>query len=99
MVRDLVLSKDKDDFFASLFRVKLMLTDDAWVTRFRKINKHEMFFFSVDGPFCFFNNINELFHRLCQEYLPSEFIDSSKKNLKNDSTTTIRNHPFLQDIQ
>ncbi|XP_076043843.1 uncharacterized protein LOC143026937 [Oratosquilla oratoria] len=85
LVRDLSLSKDKAELLASRLQEKCLLKKDVCITYFRKRNKNLTSCFSVDGPLCFSNNIDELFRCLCQQHVPSEwrlFIDSSKRSLK-----------------
>jgi hypothetical protein len=86
LVRDLALSKEKAELLASRLKEKGMLEEDVRITHFRKRNLSLIPFFSVDGPLCFCNNIDGLFHSLSEEeHNPSEwrlFIDSSKRSLK-----------------
>lgn len=85
LVRDLVLSKDKAEFLASYLKEKFLLKDDVCIPHFRKRNKNLTSYFSVEGSSCFCNNIDELFHGLYQEHVPSEWcllIDSFKRIFK-----------------
>lgn len=79
------MSKYENEFLASCLKEKCLLRDDVCITPFIKGNNYMIFFFLVDGPLSFCNNIDELFHGFGQERVPSEWrllIDSSKRSLK-----------------
>jgi len=85
LVRDLALSKEKSEILASRLKQKNLLQKNVLITHYRKRNYDLTEFFSVDGPLCYCNDIDGLFTRLSQVYVPSEwrlFIDSSQHCLK-----------------
>ncbi|KAI6647085.1 hypothetical protein LOD99_8922 [Oopsacas minuta] len=85
LVRDLDLSKDKDELLASRLKQKNLLDKDVLVSHNRKRNFDLAQYYTTDGPLCNCNDIEGLYANVLQEHSTSDwrlFIDSSKRSLK-----------------
>ena len=84
-IRDLALSKQKAELFASRLQEKNLLHADVVVTHYRKRNMDLSTVFRVNGPLCYCHNIKSLFKKLGEDHIANEwrrFLDSSKRSLK-----------------
>ena len=85
LIRDLALSKQKAELFASRLRENNLLQQHVLVSHYRKRNIDLSTVFRVDGPLCYCYDITSLFEKLGKNHIASEwrlFLDSSKRSLK-----------------
>ncbi len=88
LVRDLVLSKEKSEHFASRLKQKHLLNKKILICHYRSRNFQLATLFKVDGPLCYYDDIIGLYTNLSQIHIASEwrlFMDSSHPNLKGVS--------------
>ena len=84
-IRDLALSKQKAELFASRLQENNLLQKDVLVSHYRKRNTDLSTVFRTDEPRCYCYDITSLFEKLGEDHIASEwrlFLHSSKRSLK-----------------
>ena len=85
LINGLCLSKENAELLASRLKERNMVERDVKVSYYSKRNRDLSPAFKVEGPLCYWNDIEELFQTLGAVHIANEwrlFIDSSKRSLK-----------------
>ena len=100
LARDLYLSKNLSELFASRLKQWYLVQEDVMNTSFRNQNKDLSSFYDMENKLCYCTNIPGLFTSFGLQHIPSDwrlFIDSSKRSLNKYPSIPIAHSVQLKE--